>query len=198
MNDKPAARRGTFLLVFILIVTALGIARCVNPSLTLSPIAGNAPEGQAKDSPSGREVQSPGPKAPAAAPVPDSIGRQSRHVDSLLLRPRARLTLLRPDGKPVKNRVTSVRRFETSFPDLNDVQLATAQRLGISHIENRDEAVRRLKELVYVGDTEGDCRQTHIAEMPFVFASYGFGHCDNADMTVGSFEELVETFDKIK
>lgn len=152
MNDKPAARRGIFLLVFILIVTALGIARCVNPSLTLSPIAGNAPEGQAKDSPSGREVQSPGPKAPAAAPVPDSIGRQSRHVDSLLLRPRARLTLLRPDGKPVKNRVTSVRRFETSFPDLNDVQLATAQRLGISHIENREEAVRRLKELVYVGD----------------------------------------------
>ena len=152
MNDKPAARRGTFLLVFILIVTALGIARCVNPSLTLSPIAGNAPEGQAKDSLSGREVLSAGPKAPAAAPVPDSIGRQSRHVDSLLLRPRARLTLLRPDGKPVKNRVTSVRRFETSFPDLNDVQLATAQRLGISHIENRDEAVRRLKELVYVGD----------------------------------------------
>lgn len=55
-----------------------------------------------------------------------------------------------------------------------------------------------LRQLVYVGDTEGDCRQTHIAEMPFVFASYGFGHCDNADMTVGSFEELVETFDKIK
>ena len=55
-----------------------------------------------------------------------------------------------------------------------------------------------LRQLVYVGDTEGDCRQTHIAGMPFVFASYGFGHCDNADMTVGSFEELVETFDKIK
>lgn len=55
-----------------------------------------------------------------------------------------------------------------------------------------------LRQLVYVGDTEGDCRQTHIAGMPFVFASYGSGHCDNADMTVGSFEELVETFDKIK
>lgn len=55
-----------------------------------------------------------------------------------------------------------------------------------------------LRQLVYVGDTEGDCRQTHIAGMPFVFVSYGFGHCDNADMTVGSFEELVETFDKIK
>jgi predicted phosphatase of HAD hydrolase superfamily protein len=55
-----------------------------------------------------------------------------------------------------------------------------------------------LRQLVYVGDTEGDCRQTHIAGMPFVFASYGFGHCGNADMTVGSFEELVETFDKIK
>lgn len=152
MNDNPAARRGTFLLVFILIVTALGIARCANPSLTLSPIAGNAPEGQAKASLLGHEAASPNHTAPAPTHMPDSIGRQSRHVDSLLLRPRARLTLLRPDGKPVKNRVTSVRRFETSFPDLNDVQLATAQRLGIPHIENRDEAVRRLKELVYVGD----------------------------------------------
>lgn len=55
-----------------------------------------------------------------------------------------------------------------------------------------------LRQLVYVGDTEGDCRQTHLAGMPFVFAAYGFGTCSDPDMTVGSFDELVETFDKIK
>lgn len=152
MNDKPTAYRGIFLLVFILTVTTLGIARCVNPSLTLAPVASDQPGEKAKASLLGHEAASPNHTAPAPTHMPDSIGRQSRHVDSLLLRPRARLTLLRPDGKPVKNRVTSVRRFETSFPDLNDIQLATAQRLGIPHIENRDEAVRRLKELVYVGD----------------------------------------------
>lgn len=55
-----------------------------------------------------------------------------------------------------------------------------------------------LRQLVYVGDTDGDCRQTHLAGMPFVFASYGFGNCKDAEMTVGSFDELVEKFDNIK
>ena len=55
-----------------------------------------------------------------------------------------------------------------------------------------------VRQLVYVGDTEGDCRQTHLAGMPFVFASYGFGTCADPDMAVGSFDELVETFDNIK
>lgn len=56
----------------------------------------------------------------------------------------------------------------------------------------------RLHQLVYVGDTDGDCRQTHLAGMPFVYASYGFGKCTDAEMTVGSFGELVEKFDNIK
>lgn len=60
--------------------------------------------------------------------------------------------VVKKDGSPVKNRVTSVPRFETSFPDLNDVQLATASRLGIPMIENRDEAHHRMKDLVYIAD----------------------------------------------
>ena len=77
---------------------------------------------------------------------------QSEKVDKMLLRARQKLTLLKPDGSPVKNQVTSVRRFEESFPDLNDVQLATAERVGISHIENRSEAQKRMDDLVYIGD----------------------------------------------
>lgn len=137
MKHKATAYRGYFLLTFVLIVTALGIAKCVNPDLTLHHII---------------ETTKVQPEAAATPHEPDSIELQARYVDSLLLRPRAKLTLLKPDGKPVKNRVTSVRRFEESFPDLNDVQLATAKRLGISHIENRDEAQHRMKELVFVGD----------------------------------------------
>ncbi len=56
----------------------------------------------------------------------------------------------------------------------------------------------RLCQLVYVGDTDGDCRQTHLAGMPFVFTSYGFGNCNDAELTVNSFDELVEIFDNIK
>ena len=136
MKHKATAYRGYFLLTFVLIVTALGIAKCVNPDLTLHRIIATAEE-----------------QPEAAAPhKPDSIELQARLVDSLLLRPHTLPVLLRPDGRPVKNRVVSVRRFEEAFPDLNDVQLATAKRLGISHIENRDEAQHRMKELVFVGD----------------------------------------------
>lgn len=51
---------------------------------------------------------------------------------------------------------------------------------------------------VYVGDTEGDCRQTHVAELPFVHAAYGFGCCTDADLSFDSFMKLTEFFLKLK
>ncbi len=89
-------------------------------------------------------------KKKAAAPA--HIIKHSSRIDSLLLRERAPLILLDAEGKPVRNRVTSVRRFETSFPDLNDVQLATAKVIGVSSIRNREEAAKRIDDLVYIGD----------------------------------------------
>lgn len=80
------------------------------------------------------------------------VERHAAYVDSLLLRPRKELVLTNEKGEPIKRRVTSVRSFKTSFPDLNDVQLATASRLGIPHTSNRAEAAKRKEELVYVGD----------------------------------------------
>lgn len=82
----------------------------------------------------------------------NAIERYAAAVDTLLLRPRNPLVLTNAQGKRIKQRVTSVRSFRTAFPDLNDVQLTTAQRLGIPHIADRDEAARRKDALVYVGD----------------------------------------------
>ena len=82
----------------------------------------------------------------------NAIERHAAAVDTLLLRPRKPLVLTNAQGKRIKQRVTSVRSFRTAFPDLNDVQLTTAQRLGIPHIADRDEAARRKDALVYVGD----------------------------------------------
>lgn len=135
MKQFYTPRRIHFLSVFTLIVIGLSITKCVNPSLTLPRLIAET------DS-----VKTPPPH------TPDSIELQARAVDSLFLKERKRPSLLKKDGTPVKNRVTSVPRFETSFPDLNDVQLATASRLGIPMIENRDEAHRHMKELVYIGD----------------------------------------------
>lgn len=133
MNYTP--RRRHFLATFVLIVIVLCVMKCVKPEWTLP-----------------RLVSREEPEAEVPKHVPDSIEVSAMHADSLLLTRLPRLTLLNKEGKPVKNRVTSVPRFETSFPDLNDVQLATAQRLGIPQIANREEAHRRMNDLVYIGD----------------------------------------------
>lgn len=55
-----------------------------------------------------------------------------------------------------------------------------------------------LKQPVYVGDTNGDCISTHKAGLPFVHVTYGFGDCQNADISFSSFADLTDFFLKIK
>lgn len=55
-----------------------------------------------------------------------------------------------------------------------------------------------LTQPAYVGDTEGDCRSTKAAGLNFVFAAYGFGECENPDISFNSFEELSNYFLSIK
>ncbi|MGN0213778.1 MAG: HAD family hydrolase [Muribaculaceae bacterium] len=47
---------------------------------------------------------------------------------------------------------------------------------------------------VYVGDTQSDCNNAHLAGMPFVYASYGFGKCEGYDLRVDKFVDIVEYF----
>lgn len=48
---------------------------------------------------------------------------------------------------------------------------------------------------VYIGDTEGDCRSTHAAGLPFVWAAYGFGkNVPDADYTILSISDLLNIF----
>ena len=46
------------------------------------------------------------------------------------------------------------------------------------------------EEAVYVGDTLGDKEAADMAEIPFVFAEYGFGQVENAAGTIKGFDEL--------
>lgn len=82
----------------------------------------------------------------------DSVLTHSRRVDSLLNGPRAAVAFTHADGSPVKNRILGVGDFGEAFPDMNDVQLATARRLGISPIADRAAAQHRRDSLVYIGD----------------------------------------------
>lgn len=49
----------------------------------------------------------------------------------------------------------------------------------------------KLKDAVYVGDTQGDYEATLVAEVPFIFAKYGFGDVKNPYLTINDIEELL-------
>ena len=55
-------------------------------------------------------------------------------------------------------------------------------------------AKHNLQHPVYVGDTQQDCDQTHAADLPFIYMTYGFGDCADADMKVESFQKLTNLF----
>lgn len=55
------------------------------------------------------------------------------------------------NGKKIKNRINSVPGFSKTFPDNNDVQMEVAKCHGVSPVENRADAEKRKKELVYIG-----------------------------------------------
>lgn len=53
-----------------------------------------------------------------------------------------------------------------------------------------------LQSAIYIGDTDGDSRETRKAGIPFGYVTYGFGKTDGYDLKFDSFEELVEYFMK--
>jgi len=55
------------------------------------------------------------------------------------------------DGTPARHRIVSVRSYSDAFPDLQDVQIVSAKKWGVTPVQNRAEAESRKSELVYVG-----------------------------------------------
>ena len=48
-----------------------------------------------------------------------------------------------------------------------------------------------LKAPVYIGDTIFDYEATQEADVPFIFAAYGFGELPFENQSVNSFEEII-------
>lgn len=55
------------------------------------------------------------------------------------------------DGNPVRHRLYSVPGFSKTFPDSQQVQVAAAQKYGVSPVADHTDATRRRQELVYIG-----------------------------------------------
>jgi phosphoglycolate phosphatase len=53
-----------------------------------------------------------------------------------------------------------------------------------------------LNDVIYVGDTQGDYEATVVAEIPFVFAKYGFGKVkiENCYRAIGEIKELLNLY----
>ena len=51
----------------------------------------------------------------------------------------------------IPHKIRSVASYQECFPDTNAVQLAAAQKWGVSPVKNREDAEARKRELVYIG-----------------------------------------------
>ena len=67
-------------------------------------------------------------------------------------------------------------------------------RTGLSKGENIRLVMQRnnLKAPAYVGDTQGDADAAGFAQIPFIYARYGFGEVDGYDMVIDEFEDLLK------
>jgi len=45
---------------------------------------------------------------------------------------------------------------------------------------------------VYIGDTQGDYEATQKAQVPFIFAKYGFGQVDGCERAISGIKELLD------
>jgi phosphoglycolate phosphatase len=85
----------------------------------------------------------------------------------------------------------------------------TTQSTGIDHLFSdhlcfgdtgtpKGVTIRRLMENnglrapIYIGDTQGDCDSCTMAEIPFVYASFGFGQANRWDAKISCFSDLLK------
>lgn len=71
---------------------------------------------------------------------------------------------------------------------------------GLTKAENLKTIMKRnnLHSPIYVGDTNGDKTAARLCSIPFVHVKYGFGHCDDFDLSVNSFSDFVCAFSGAK
>lgn len=129
MKTQRQFGKKAFVKTFFGIVLLLFIAKTLHPLFQHAPLA--------------REKQ---------ASILDSIQQQALFVDSILEGAHCLPHDLEHKAKGSKHRILSVPNFDRTFPDLNDVQLATANKIGLPPLKNREEASQyKCSKLVYAG-----------------------------------------------
>ena len=71
--------------------------------------------------------------------------------------------------------------------------VATQLTNGVRHLMKKN----NIDEAIYVGDTQGDFEACEMANIPMIFASYGFGKVENPAYTINDIKELPSLMAKI-
>ena len=134
MNIFTKLRKQHFVLTFFVIVFVLFIIRLLFPSVrdkvvSVLPIP-----------------------ITATTPATNSVQQHDLLVDSLLRAPHRIHTDLSVKGTDKKHKIYSVSSYTSCFPDVNDVQIVTAQRHGVPPVADRNAAEHCKDSLVYVGN----------------------------------------------
>ena len=146
--------KNRYLQGFCLAVIVLGIVRAVAPRVAMSADERRVADSIRWTSDSVRWVNDSIRHAEDAIQhAEDSVRHAVRDIravrDSLEgARPISRF--FNADGTEARRRIISVRSYSDAFPDLQEVQIVSAKKLGVSPVENREEAESRKSDLVYV------------------------------------------------
>lgn len=84
-------------------------------------------------------------------PVEDSVSVQIQMEEGNNIQ--AEETKNIPADTRTPHRILSVPRYDSAFPDLNDVQLISAEKWGVKPVADANDAEKRKSELVYVGSS---------------------------------------------
>ncbi|KXB42985.1 hypothetical protein HMPREF1870_01372 [Bacteroidales bacterium KA00344] len=134
-----------FLKVFLAVTFVLALVRCIFPSVAAdrtveSPLTGNDSKIEHQDhNKDNLKVEEEKKKQKNSA----SVDKQDKSLTSAS-------KFFNADGSVIKNKILSVPGYSKTFPDLQEVQYASAKKWGVSPVANREEAERKKSELVYV------------------------------------------------
>lgn len=93
---------------------------------------------------------------------------------------------------PIFVRYAGITPYITDVLSYGDTRLQKAENMQL--LSQR----HNLRHPIYVGDTDGDSRESRRADIPFVWVSYGFGKTDDYDLRFDSFDALARHFISLK
>jgi len=135
---------------FLIVTFVLALVRCIFPTVATDKVSvgSSHPHVESVKSDSESSVtKSNGQVNKGVESVPVAIYNHNQANASVPSK------FFKADGSLVKNKILSVPGYSKSFPDLQDVQYASAAKWGVTPVMNRDEAEGRKTELVYVGSS---------------------------------------------